>query len=368
MPARRDDMEYCLTNVPRFVIDGDYDKSRPLSAVGLNSGNCLFWEATKAILERSNLNLCPFSEYVEDKPIPSEQITKVVLTLANNLQPSEKVLGQLAAYLDALEAIECKKYLLSIGAQSDSLDLFRFTDEQRSLVTRFFAEFEVVYLRGRYTHDLLRHNSIPTVNCEVVGCPSILLSPIDVQGIKGRFEQLKRLDTDEIKLGINIPRRDQHKKLLRSNIRIMGDVNTYTLIQDDRGWVNFATGATKRPPGLEFSRSIAANSKNFFYSDNCFESIDFFRDNAHLMTGTRVHGTVVGLLAGLPSLCLAIDSRTYELCEQLCIPFVDCMEGSMNFRTKRGLLDIFMSNFDVAVLDGLQEKIRVSSAKYEVVL
>ena len=38
--------------------------------------------------------------------------------------------------------------------------------------------------------------------------------------------------------------------------------------------------------------------------------------------GTRIHGTILGLQAGVPSVCIAHDSRTLELCQTMKIPYV----------------------------------------------
>lgn len=44
------------------------------------------------------------------------------------------------------------------------------------------------------------------------------------------------------------------------------------------------------------------------------------------MIGSRIHGTILGLMAGLPSMCLVIDARTYELSKQMSIPYINCMK------------------------------------------
>jgi polysaccharide pyruvyl transferase WcaK-like protein len=40
------------------------------------------------------------------------------------------------------------------------------------------------------------------------------------------------------------------------------------------------------------------------------------------VVGTRIHGAMLGLQAGIPSLCIAHDSRTREMCEVMQVPFV----------------------------------------------
>lgn len=82
------------------------------------------------------------------------------------------------------------------------------------------------------------------------------------------------------------------------------------------------------------------------------------------MIGSRIHGTILGLMAGLPSMCLVIDARTYELSKSMSIPYINCMEVPIEFYTKKELLEIFLNNFDVTKLDGLKEVIDRNKRKY----
>ena len=51
-------MKYILTNVPNFIVDKDYKINKTTGtlkggdvATGSNSGNCMFWESTKKIIQ-----------------------------------------------------------------------------------------------------------------------------------------------------------------------------------------------------------------------------------------------------------------------------------------------------------------------------
>ena len=49
--------------------------------------------------------------------------------------------------------------------------------------------------------------------------------------------------------------------------------------------------------------------------------IDFLQ-GFDFVVGTRVHGVMLGIQAGIPGLCLVSDSRTRELCETMAVPHV----------------------------------------------
>ena len=56
----------------------------------------------------------------------------------------------------------------------------------------------------------------------------------------------------------------------------------------------------------------------WIYSD-AFEWIRSMR-KYDFVVGTRIHGIMAGIQAGVPSLCLYIDTRTKEICETMKIP------------------------------------------------
>lgn len=44
------------------------------------------------------------------------------------------------------------------------------------------------------------------------------------------------------------------------------------------------------------------------------------------VVGARYHGTALGIQAGVPSLCITVDSRTAELCQSSCVPSISAAE------------------------------------------
>ena len=53
--------------------------------------------------------------------------------------------------------------------------------------------------------------------------------------------------------------------------------------------------------------------------------IEFLR-RFDFVVGTRIHGTALGLQAGVPALCIVPDSRTLELCQTMGLPYVPVTE------------------------------------------
>ena len=45
-----------------------------------------------------------------------------------------------------------------------------------------------------------------------------------------------------------------------------------------------------------------------------------------LVVGTRIHGVMAGIQAGIPGLCISVDTRTEELCETMSVPYVNALD------------------------------------------
>jgi len=61
--------------------------------------------------------------------------------------------------------------------------------------------------------------------------------------------------------------------------------------------------------------------------------------------GTRIHGVMLALQAGIPALCLAHDSRTVELCETMVVPYVIAQEFAYGI-TRNDLPTLFKFDYE----------------------
>lgn len=67
-----------------------------------------------------------------------------------------------------------------------------------------------------------------------------------------------------------------------------------------------------------FIRWIRLHGRVFFNVGEWIEHCKQF----DFVIGTRIHGVVVALQAGVPALCIVHDSRTLELCTTMKVPYV----------------------------------------------
>jgi polysaccharide pyruvyl transferase WcaK-like protein len=137
----------------------------------------------------------------------------------------------------------------------------------------------------------------------------------------------------------------------------------YTLAVNGLGWYNFINHGKR---SRSISDKFLKNRKNFIFSNNVFNTMNFLKNKTDFMFGTRIHGTILGLCAGLPSMCIAFDSRTLELCEQMNIPHVNYMSEPIDFKNKNELIEIFKRKFDISKLDALEQTIKDNKGLYKI--
>lgn len=259
-----------MTNIPLGFLNGDN------TVDGGNHGNQVTWSSTMGLLDGHAL-LDRRSKVEPDM---------VVFAVANAIQ--EFHCGTVKQLADSIEHFDCPKVMLSIGAQNDTYEMFTFSPELRSETTRLLGQMDAVNLRGEYTRDLLQHNGIEG-DFKTLGCPSILLNEIP-----------EIPEWRDEKVVLNMPRIQQCTGLFEDLVGMSGE-QAVMLGQDD---VYHNYSGTKKDV-------------------NSTSSIAVWRE--HLMgvtfsIGTRIHGSIMSLLCGVPTLCICIDSRTTELCRALSVP------------------------------------------------
>ncbi len=188
--------------------------------------------------------------------------------------------------------------------------------------------------RGDFTYQYLKNIGLAD-KVEVLGCPSLLISPVKDLGlaIQNKFKasniSKKRM---HIAIAAGSPFRVQYSSLERSFISWVDEFNASYIVQDPRemialsnGWVNDVQKNTldlirKRWfPHLSNSEIIYwFNKKSTVYISIPQWISDL--QKKEIVIGTRIHGIIAGIQAGTPSVCLYVDSRTKELCEFMKIP------------------------------------------------
>jgi hypothetical protein len=292
-----------------------------------NSGNMLFYTASWRILQAEGADLVADGYAMEQRPAVgfarkiNRDYDRVVIPLANAFRVS--FLPQLARLTNVIRRLDVPVTVLGVGAQLNlDGDISKASPELRAGVRAFvdavLDRSESIGVRGEFTRALLTDIGIDAGRIDVIGCPSLY-------GYGGAGELATR------------PAIDHDSPLAVTYSPYVADVGHFVKSVTSRYPNSFVVPQTVEALALmlwgEPTRFAAktelpetvdhelyiSDRMRFFVDATTW--IDTLRDR-HLVVGTRIHGTIAGLLAGAPSILVAHDSRTRELAEFHGIPFV----------------------------------------------
>ena len=189
-----------------------------------------------------------------------------------------------------------------------------------------------VALRGEETLRVIEAQGLAD-GCVVTGCPSNFLNPSATLGreiARRRAHPVRR-----ISVPAGNPFLTQHG-LLEQSLRALVESTQGTYVCQHP--IDMLRLARFEYDTIE--RSTFSRFKHYIHpelDDDGF--LGWFRSYAHayasvpewmatmarhdLVIGTRIHGVMAGIQAGVPSVCLCIDARTRELCQAMAIPHAD---------------------------------------------
>lgn len=322
-----------INNYKSSLYDVPVRGLRNIIAYSDNTGNILFLNSIGDQIQ----NCTPVNIYNDFMGCPEEFMEKydvLVLPMANMVSPTWRS----PELLDMLEKYPIPIVLVSIGIQADTkeeLKDFHLSVDAKRLLDLAAQRSSTIGVRGAVTAELLAELGYPV---QIIGCPSVFSHPVKtVCNCKNTFEHiathctLHGLWREDIKNLFTFSRKYAQSYIAQSELRFL--VDTYDIPDETlEQWIQ------------DPDRLVAAKNRLFeysYYSNNETEaqelrawvrkSLKYFVDiqdwtktlsELDLIVGTRFHGTIVGLLAGTPSLLLTTDLRTKELAEYHHIPHV----------------------------------------------
>ena len=326
----------------------DYYK-KPTNALfdetGGNTGNLAFMYAATA---HSGVlaNICHFGQSAEAIRAAGDVI---VLALANQLG-SHTDLSTAAA---KLEEIDLPIIGLGLGAQARAIGERVALTSGTARWLQAIADRKVggpnIGVRGRFTDELITSLGF-TGTSLVTGCPSNFLNLDPDLGSKVAARFSKRIDRIAVNAGIPyIPALRDIEQDLASIVTL---TDSAYVVQHGLQMVQLARDDLDTMDPKPFKecheyiapRMTAEQFKNWCkrYAYAFFDVrawMDFVR-RFDFVVGTRFHGAMLAIQAGVPAGCIAHDSRTLEMCQTMRIPVVDSRDihGAL---TARNILDYF---------------------------
>lgn len=300
-------------------------KNLSLKDVGNNYGNLLFYFATLKLFKIHDLEF----ETCENPDV-------IVITTANCISNIQSNINYVSYLYNKVKQYNCHKILLSIGAQNSDLNLFELNTQARTNLNNLFSQMSLINLRGKYTYDLLNYNNIK-YPYKIWGCPSICLcDPIT-------FER-RSLNKDS-KILFNAPRRGQCNTEFFKNLY---DSDDMAFLYQDSPWPKFYK-----------------KQKNHIMPSD-YDDWKKIIKNYDFIVGCRIHGAIISLCLGIPTVLIVIDSRTYELANILKIPYINNINNKLNVNSKEELVSII--NNKLLELESFNINLYKKKAQFEIKL
>jgi Polysaccharide pyruvyl transferase len=293
-----------------------------------NVGNLVFSHAAHRVLSTSRTTVTSnrFAVDATEAARINEEGDVFVVPLANAFRPSFR--DALNRLTRLIEQLKVPVVVLGVGAQTgldyNSARLSPMSKDVKRFVGAVLDRSPTIGVRGAFTHDYLAALGFRDV--EVIGCPAMFM-------YGDRLPATKPVDLDQsskISIGISPYLNAIGPFITR---QLASHRNLTYLPQDIATLKAMLRGesAEDRQSHSDVPRYLShplfTEDKTLFFLDP-EPWIDYLRGR-DLYVGTRIHGTVTGVLAGIPSVLIAHDSRTRELAEHHQIPYtsIDKVSG-----------------------------------------
>jgi hypothetical protein len=294
------------------------------NVINTNVGNYLFADSVHKTLMVPGTEIVSngtMSERIrvdkEDCERVNERFDAFVVPLANAFRPSfQRQLGNLTALI---EGLEIPVVVVGVGAQAgldlDSAGLDEISPTVKAFVSAVLDRSSSIGVRGEFTRDYLMGLGFSGENVDVIGCPSLFL-----RGSGFRLpEATGSLDRDSLISMSVTPYVAALAEIIEHNVEKYPNLMYMGQHIDD---LNLMLWGQNPPPGHEVALTtdhvLYRTDRMRFFLDS-WTWFDYLAERDFLF-GSRFHGTVAGLLARIPGMLLAHDSRTLELAEYHAMP------------------------------------------------
>ena len=291
-----------------------------------NVGNYLFTNAIHRTLSTAGTEIVSngtLSDRRAPEPGDAERINdefdRFVVPLANAFRPTfEKHLVRLTALIAQLNI---PVTVVGVGAQAgvdlDASPLTTMSDTVRAFVAAVLDRSTSMGVRGEFTKSYLVDLGFPAESIDVIGCPSLF-----TYGGSLRVDKAMAEIGPASRLALNLspgvpdvgPFSQQHADAYPELVYVAQD-------HDDLELLLYGTtipGPLDPTTPTHMGHSLYRQDRMRMFLDG-WTWIEFLAEQDFVF-GTRFHGNVAALLAGVPATLLTHDSRTVELAEYHAIP------------------------------------------------
>jgi hypothetical protein len=288
--------------------------------LGHNSGNLVFLETAYKILDTRDAEITPdrFAAYKMGADEINERFDVYVIPLANAFRATFG--ASLARLTKVLEGLKIPVVVLGAGLQAPlpyvSGTPRRFDEGVKAFAKAVLDRSASIGVRGEYTQDYLQRLGFRDV--EVIGCPSMYYRG-DQLSVTKRVPGL----TPESRIAINLTRRvSDMAPIVASHVEKYPNLEYIAQENETLRLLLWHEDVFDSPPDYPMpsrvDHPLIRDDKTRLFLDP-WPWLEYMR-GFEFSFGNRIHGNIVGLLAGTPSYVIAHDTRTLELARYFQIP------------------------------------------------
>lgn len=321
-----------MADVSAIPAPWQHDSAGLMQRAGINLGNFAFRHALPVMLaDFAEFTPVTYTDYLH--AAEAGPIDHVLVSCANWLDQGAEVErnnGFRANVFEKARAVTC--FGLGVQARSDTTQA-QLGPETLRMVRALSERATQISVRDTLTRDTLMTAGI--ANVVVTGCPSNFINPDPALGA-GIAATAARLageapGWDEVRSLISEASGGHGKsgEVITAQLRLMERHPAFYVLQSP-ALLPFTLGESRAVPPLyashsPFGEDSARLTRALRRAVLHFASVDGWMDFARscdLAFGMRIHGTMVPLQAGVPSILITHDSRTAGLAQQMQIPAV----------------------------------------------
>lgn len=298
------------------------DKILAEDLIGGNTGNLLFaWSTIKLFSDVPEENFTKVYASLETE-LDDMEFDYFLLPLANTFRENND--KELIFLINLLKKVKAHVILNGIGGQFGKVGFHEFSNEIliREFIELVMKKTNTIGVRDertrQYIMDFLGYSE---AKVEVIGCPSVRILGRQLE--KKEYLPFK----NDFKIALNFTPGSYTRKWAKLADEIFREKkNSYAILQDlDEGEMisgGVDLSGVKRHDLLPtFVEHPVIQEKRYRFFTNPFDWIADMK-NFQFSIGTRIHGNIAAILAGIPAMVIAIDSRTAGLAESHHIPYI----------------------------------------------
>ena len=350
------------TNITPFEDPSYYDAIRG-NVVRSNSGNLLFPQSiVRALMTDDDTEFVPINTHgtFSDEQVETfnADYDAFLIPLANAFRVS--FMEELANMTSLVRRLYIPCVVIGIGFQGnlagDISRGFAWADTARDFCHAVLEKSAKIGLRGEITASFMDYLGFTRgKDYEIIGCPSLFLYGDDLPKPK----ELSLCSDVRIHVNSKVDLPQKWHTYLKQVCDVIPD--HYYLPQNQYELCAMYSGlplAYFRPDLKRLPEYYPSDAGHQLYQENRVRGfftaqswLDFLREG-NLNFGTRIHGNIAAVLAGIPAFIVAPDSRVLELAEYHHIPHITMKDLDLEESIFALLED---ADFD-SVLDGHTER------------